>query len=93
LLLCSYYAHFMIEKTLQTRRGTNIPPTGSSLSLLHRWSECYFPDAGRCFSKFSQLTLSNLFAATWRFTHATCYYSGIMLKCFWLAMIPILCSA
>ena len=34
LLLCSYYAHFMIEKTPQTRRRTNIPPTGIHLSTL-----------------------------------------------------------
>ena len=33
LLLC-YYAHFMIEKTPQTQRGTNIPPTGVRLSPL-----------------------------------------------------------
>ena len=33
-LKLSYYAHFMIEKTPQTRRGTNIPPTGVCLSPL-----------------------------------------------------------
>ena len=34
LLLCSYYDHFTIVKTPQTRRGTNIPPTGVHLSPL-----------------------------------------------------------
>ena len=33
LLLLSYYAHFMIEKTPQTQRGMNIFPTGVYLSL------------------------------------------------------------
>ena len=71
LLLCSYYAQFLIEKTPQTQRGTNIPPTGVHLSPLfidphccNRWSECYCPDAGCHFSEFSQLTPSNLFVAT-----------------------------
>ena len=36
----------------------------------HRWSECYCPDAGRCFSEFSQLTPPNLFAAMWQFARA-----------------------
>jgi len=26
-------------------------------------------------------------------SHVPCYYPSIMLKCFWLAIIPILCSA
>jgi len=34
MLLCSYYAHFMIEKTPQTRKRPNIPPTGVHLSPL-----------------------------------------------------------
>jgi len=34
LLLCSYYAQFLIEKTPQTWRGTNIPHTGVHLSPL-----------------------------------------------------------
>ena len=34
LLLCSYYAHFIIEKTPRTWRGTNVPPTGICLSPL-----------------------------------------------------------
>ena len=34
LLLCLYYAHFIIEKTRWIWRGTNVPPTGICLSLL-----------------------------------------------------------
>ena len=103
LLLCSSCAHFIIDKTPRTRRGTNISSSHwcPSLPTLHphccnQWSECHCPHTGcclTCFSELSQLTLPNVFAAAWWFAHAPCYYSGIMLKCFWFSIIPILCSA
>ena len=68
LLLCSYYAQFLIEKTPQTQRGTNIPPTGVHLSplfILTAVTVC--PDAGHCLtclSELGQLFLPNLFATT-----------------------------
>ena len=68
-LICSNYAHFIIEKTPWTR-GTNIPPTGVHLSPLRMsLSSCW----SLFDSEFSQLTLPNLFAATWWFVHAPCY--------------------
>ena len=91
LLLCSNYAHFIIERK---------HPSHWHLSFLALHSHC--SDSQNftvlicmlaCFSEFSQLNPPNLHAATWRFAHAPCYYSGIMLKCFWIAIIPILCSA
>ena len=74
LLLCSSCAHFIIDKTPRTRRGTNISSSHwcPSLPTLHphccnQWSECHCPHTGcclSCFSELSQLTSPNLFAAT-----------------------------
>ena len=44
----------------------------------HQWSECLCPDAGHYlthFSEFSQLTPTNLFAATCQFVHGPCCYN------------------
>ena len=88
LILCSFHNW---ENTLNLKRDKSPSDWHLSLPALHRhcchwWSECYCPDAGCHFSKFSQLTLPNLFAAIWQFAHAPCYYSGTMLKCFWLTI-------
>ena len=92
LILCSFHNW---ENTLNLKRDKRPSDWHLSLPALHCccchwWSECYCPDAGCRFSKFSQLTLPNLFAAMWQFAYAPCYYSSTMLNCFWLAIIPTL---
>ena len=95
LLLCSFHDWENTSNSKKDKHPFHWRPFLPTLHphCCHRWSECYCPDASRRFSKFSHLTPSNLFAATWRFVHGPCYYFAIMLKCFWLAITPILCSA
>ena len=89
------------ENTSHLKRDKHPSHWHPSFTTIHprccnRWSEFHCPHAGcclTCFSELSQLTVPNVFAATWRFVHAPCYCSSIMLKCFWLAIIPTLCSA
>ena len=90
-----YYAYIMLRKHLELEEG------GTSLwlaSFSHHSSSSLLTLMVRmllswCFSKFSQLTRPNLFAAMWQFAHAPCYYSGTMLKCFWLAILSSACLA
>ena len=91
LLVCSNYAHFIIlRKHLKLEGGqaslllVSISPHSPSslLSLIVKMWLSW------CWSLFSQLTLSSLFATTWQFAHAPCCYFGIMRRCFWLATIP-----
>ena len=74
LLLCSNYAHFIIElKQLCTMLWHwHLSLLARHLCCRYRWSECYCPCAGHCFrhfSELSQLTPPYWFAATWWFVH------------------------
>ena len=88
LKLCLFYNW----EAPQTRTATNILPlvsvspctTSLLLLLIVRMSLSSCWSLLTCFSKFSQL---NPLAATWWFAHAPCYYSGIVLKCFWFVII------
>ena len=95
LILCSFHNW---ENTSNLKREELPSNWHLSLTTLHHrcchwWSERYCPDAGCRFSKFSQLTLPNLFAAMWQicpcilplFRHnaqmlLACNYSYIMLS-------------
>ena len=81
-----YYAQIIFhswENSLNLKRDKHPSHWCLSLPILHphcchQWSECRCPHAGSSLTRFSglsQLTLPNLFAATWRYVHATCYYS------------------
>jgi len=88
-ILCSFDNWENTSNLKRDKLPSNWHP---SLPALHHhcchWrSECYCPDAGCHFSEFSPFTLPNLFAAMWQLAHAPCYYSGTMLKCFWLTII------
>ena len=95
LILCSNYAQFVIESCTQSR--TNNPPTGIPFSLLfiltvvtegQNVTVLMLVDSCSC----NWLWLI-YWLPLWRFAHVPCYYSSIMLKLFWVAIIiPIITS-
>jgi len=96
LLLCLY---FIIEEHLELEEGQkSVPPTGICLSPL--FIVAAVTDGQNI--TVLMLAVASPSSVSWRyliyllpcdkFVHASCHYSGTMLKCFWLAIIPTLCS-
>jgi len=69
-----YYAQIMASTS---------PHSSSSLPSLKVRMSLYVLMLVTVCSGFTQLTLANLFAATLWFVHVHCYYSVIMLQCYY----------
>ena len=89
LILCSNYAQFILESCTQS--GTNISPLLFILTAVTEGQNVtvlMLADSCSC----SWLWLI-CWLPLWRFAHVPCYYSSIMLKLFWVAIIiPIITS-